>query len=66
MNHEVPQKNTNKESKKGMYSTLLVFITNLCNFDTIQIMKWYLREIKLIKSKLLGFLLLTDFAVFYL
>lgn len=29
MNHEVPHKNTNKESKKGMYSTLLVFITNL-------------------------------------
>jgi len=30
MNQEVPQRNTDRESRNGMNSTLLVLITSLC------------------------------------
>ena len=35
MNQEVPHKNTNKDKKNGMNSTLFVLITNLCIFSII-------------------------------
>lgn len=34
MNQEVPHKKTNRDKKKGMYSTLFVLITSLCTSQT--------------------------------